>query len=144
MLNFNDGFRKDWPSICTLTIYGYKYYQRFGYIYNPEYESVYCDNEQTEVGRLLNKIHDIDRVIIRHEWNDPAFQDDLRRRTETSEVYKRDFDIYTKRKAANFQLTTPTIDSSTQLLTMIVITNTTQGLKEKIKWNPNICWCNRI
>ena len=43
MLNFNDGFCSDWPFLCTLTIYGFKYYQRFGYIYHPDYESVYCD-----------------------------------------------------------------------------------------------------
>ena len=52
MLNFNDGFRSDWPLLCTLTVYGFKYYQRFGYIYHPDYESVYCDREQTDVGRI--------------------------------------------------------------------------------------------
>jgi len=133
MLNFNDGYRQDWPKICTLTIYGYKYYQRFGYIYNPQYDSVYCDNEQTEVGRLLNRIHDIDTVIIRHEWNAPVFQDDLRRRTETTELYKRDLDVYLKRKAALFDLNTDTASSSSSLITMVLVTNTYVGMKEKIE-----------
>ena len=135
MLNFNDGHRQDWPNLCTLTIFGYKYYQRFGYIYNPQYDSVYCDNEQTDVGRLLNRIHDIDTVIIRHEWNAPVFQDDLRRRTETTELYKRDHDVYLKRKAACFDLKTDTASSSSSssLITIVIVTNTSVGLEEKIE-----------
>ena len=128
MLNFNDGHRKDWPKLCTLTIYGYKYYQRFGYIYNPEYESVYCDNEQTEVGRLLERIRDIDEVIIRHEWSALQYQDDLRKSTENPEVYKKDESVYLKRKSENFNL----LKKKTCLLTMIIVTNTYIGLKEKI------------
>ena len=130
MLNFNDGFRKDWPAICTLTIYGYKYYQQFGYIYNPEYENVYCDNEQTEVGRLLGKIKDIDTVIIRHDWNALEFQDDLRYRTEQPQNYEKDRQVYDKRKSRNFDLTLPSNINSTivpsnsnTLLTMILVSN---------------------
>lgn len=129
MLNFNDGYRNDWPKLCTLTIYGYKYYQRFGYIYNPEYESVYCDNEQTEVGRLLERICDIDRVIIRHEWSAIQFQDELRKSTENPEVYKRDESVYLRRKSVNFDLKR----KRACLLTMIIVTNTSIGLKEKIE-----------
>ena len=129
MLNFNDGIRKDWPNICTLTIYGYKYYTRFGYIYNPEYESVYCDNEQTDVGRLLGCIYDIDQVIIEHQWNAPAFQDDLRKRTETDEVYERDRNTYTKRKSSGFNLTKKT--DNQVVLTMIIVSNRLNGLIEK-------------
>jgi hypothetical protein len=98
MLNFNDGLRMDWPSLCSLTVYGYKYYKRFGYIYNPEYESLYCDNEQTEVGRLLDRIRDIDEVIIRHEWNAVEVQDELRKKTEAPEFYQKDKTTFLTRK----------------------------------------------
>ena len=94
MLNFNDGLREDWPSLCTLTIYGHAYYKRFGYIYHPDYTSVYCDREQTDVGRLLDRIVDINQTIIRHKWLDPEFQDDLRRGTEN--CYEQDVVIYNK------------------------------------------------
>ena len=90
MLNYNDGLHNDWLNLCTLTIYGSMYYKRFGYIYHPDYESVYCDQEQTLVGRLLNKIKDINRVLIKHDWTNPIFQDDLRPKTETQEQYMKD------------------------------------------------------
>lgn len=113
MLNFNDGLRNDWPKLCTLTIYGYKYYQRFGYIYHPDYQSLYCDDEQTQVGRLLNKIADIDRVIIRHEWNDERFQDMLRTSTEKPELYAKDLATFEKRKVREFDYNKPATVSST-------------------------------
>ena len=155
MLNFNDGLRKDWPELCTLTIYGNKYYERFGYIYNPEYVSVYCDREQTEVGRLLNKIQDIDRVIIKHEWTSSVFNDDLRRRTESTDVYKVDEETYNRRRTTMFGLlkagetpptpqtqaqpqnehiqTQNTNKSTTALWTIIIVGSNIQRLADKIK-----------
>lgn len=104
MLNYNDGFRPDWPKLCTFTVYGYTYYRRFNYIYFPEYVTAYCDNEQTEVGRLLNKIKDIDRVIVRHEWARNDFQDDLRKRTESTLLYEKDRSLYEQRLKKQFNL----------------------------------------
>ena len=42
VLWFNDGYQGD--KLNTLCILGKKYYDRFGYIYNPEYISVLSDN----------------------------------------------------------------------------------------------------
>lgn len=109
MLNYNDGFRNDWPNICTLTVYGMKYYRRFGYIYNAEYESVYADNEQTRVGRMLGRIRDIDNVLIRHEWNKPEYNDDLRVRTENPSSYEKDRKTFEEREKRNFDLKTEAI-----------------------------------
>ena len=61
---FNDGYQ---DRINTLVIIGKKYYDRFGFIYNPLYKSVYCDNEFTDVAKKLNKIAYFNEVIIRHE-----------------------------------------------------------------------------
>ena len=61
---FNDGYQ---DRVNTLVIIGKKYYNRFGFIYNPVYKSVYCDNEFTDVAKKLNKITYFDEVIIRHE-----------------------------------------------------------------------------
>ena len=61
---FNDGYQ---DRINTLVIIGKKYYDRFGFIYNSVYKSVYCDNEFTDVAKKLNKITYFDEVIIRHE-----------------------------------------------------------------------------
>lgn len=68
VLFFDDGFKKN--ELNTLCILGKKYYERFGYIYYPEYKSTWCDNEFTLVANLLNKQTYIDNVIIKHEHPD--------------------------------------------------------------------------
>lgn len=65
VLFFNDGyvgFR-----LNTLVICGSKYYQRFGYLYCPEYKSLFCDNEFMEVANRLGRQIYFDQVIIKHE-----------------------------------------------------------------------------
>jgi len=64
VLWFNDGNRSD---LNTLSILGRKYYQRFGYIYYPGYQSMYCDKEFTLVADRLGKHTFLDQVIIHHE-----------------------------------------------------------------------------
>jgi len=65
VLHFNDGVNgRDLNTLCIL---GRRYYERFGYIYNPEYKSLYCDNEFTEISRRLRKQIYIDKVIIKHD-----------------------------------------------------------------------------
>ena len=64
-LHFNDGYARD--SLITLSIMGYKLYKYFGYIYHPDYKSLYCDNEFTEVVYGLNAVKYIDDIIIKHE-----------------------------------------------------------------------------
>jgi len=65
VLFFNDGHSG--KRLNTLCILGKRYYNRFGYIYNPEYKSLWCDNEFTMVANKLGKQTYIDQVIIKHE-----------------------------------------------------------------------------
>ena len=68
ILWFNDGHQGN--NLNTLCILGKKYYDRFGYIYHPEYKSVWSDNEFMIVGNLLGKQTYFDEVIIEHEHPD--------------------------------------------------------------------------
>ena len=72
VLWFFDGWREDLNTLCIL---GRKYYDRFGYIYHPSYESFWSDAEFTEVGTNLNKQTYIDKVIIRHLHPDIVMAD---------------------------------------------------------------------
>jgi len=65
VLWFNDGLQG--MKLNTLCILGKKYYDRFGYIYYPEYKSLYCDNEFTEVSKNLEKVVYCDKVLIMHD-----------------------------------------------------------------------------
>jgi len=77
VLFFNDGFQES--KLNTLVICGSKYYQRFGYIYHPDYKSLYCDNEFTDQATRLGKQTYFHQVIIRHEhpYNLKTNVDDL-------------------------------------------------------------------
>ena len=64
-LHFNYGNHGN--KLITLSILGRKLYEYFGYIYHPDYKSLYCDDEFTQEVYRLNKVQYIDKIIISHE-----------------------------------------------------------------------------
>lgn len=61
---YNDGHRG--ADLCTLSIMGRRYFDRFGYLYYPEYKSLFCDDEYTLIARRLGKIVYSNQCIIEH------------------------------------------------------------------------------
>jgi len=102
VLWFNDGYQGN--KLNTLCILGKKYYDRFGYIYNPEYISVWSDNEFMDVANLLNKQTYFNEVIIEHQH--PDWGHGMRDFTHTlnSKYEQLDRETYNKRKSNNFNL----------------------------------------
>lgn len=102
VLFFSDGFQKE--KLNTLAIMGRKYYERFNYIYYPEYKSVWVDNEFTDAANLLGKQTFFDEVIIRHEHPDNGFgsRDQIHVQNVVNEQHDRD--LYFKRKKIRFGL----------------------------------------
>ena len=97
---FNDGYQ---DRICTLCIIGRTYYDRFGFIYHPDYNSLFCDNEFTEVAKGLDKMTYFTTVLFKHEHfanNAKTVRDKLYDRNEA--YFNLDKDIYEKRKAQGF------------------------------------------
>lgn len=117
VLHYNDGFSGA-DRLITLSILGAKYFLRFGYLYHPEYKSVFCDDEFTQVSRLLNKVTYIDRCIIQHQWVgipysmaamgqlNPAEikRDAVHERNESAPMYEHDKAVFERRKANNFDI----------------------------------------
>lgn len=97
VLNYNCGGHA-YPKVMVLSIVGNVYYNKFGYIYHPEYTSLFCDEEQTVIARSNNKIVDINHKIITHDWNN--IKDNLRKHTE--KYYQQDKLVFEKRKAEGF------------------------------------------
>lgn len=91
-------------ALITMAIMDKKYYDRFGYIYNPEYKSLFCDNEQQEVAKLLNRYKFFKTRLFNH--NHPAWGlapvDPLMVHTES--FYAEDKATYERRKSINFGL----------------------------------------
>ncbi len=105
-LNFNDGYRSDWPALMTLTVMSYDLYNKFGYIYNPEYVSIWADNEQTLACRMMGKLADVNLCIIRHEWvpGNHAAADELHQRNEDPSLYRKDEEVFRKRMENDFDI----------------------------------------
>lgn len=92
--------------LCTYTIVDRGYYDKFNYLYNPEYQSVYCDSEIQDVSKKLNSYKYLDKKMLIHEhfiWGHGE-KDALLERTEDKIVYKKDFETYQRRKNNNFGL----------------------------------------
>jgi hypothetical protein len=102
VLWFNDGYQG--KKLNTLSILGKKYYDRFGYIYNPEYKSVWCDNEFMSVADILKKQTYIEDVIIKHEHPDYGFGKRDIIHTTNLKNESSDKKTFLDRKSINFNL----------------------------------------
>lgn len=102
VLFFNDGYKQQ--ELNTLCILGKKYYERFNYIYNPEYTAVWADNEFTKVAYALNKQVYFPDSIIRHEHPDYGHGNADRVHAINAQYHYIDEAIYKRREKANFYL----------------------------------------
>lgn len=102
-VHFPDGNQGD---LATMSIMGREYYKRDNYIYNPEYVSVYCDNEAQDVSKLRGCYKLVNKHIFNHEH--PAWgkgpSDAQYQRTEHPTIYNQDHGTYIKRASKNFYL----------------------------------------
>lgn len=101
-------FHKDgFTELNTMCILGRKYFERFNYIYHPDYISLWSDNEYMDVSRQLKKETIFETVLFKHEHYSNGSQfhhtkDSLMNRTE--KYYQQDKLTYEKRKESNFGL----------------------------------------
>lgn len=98
-IHFPDG---NTTELITMSILGRKYFDRFGYIYHPDYISLFCDNEQTDVAKLLGKYCYTPIMIFEHLH--PAFgkaQSD-QQYDHTESFWHQDEATYKLRRSMNF------------------------------------------
>jgi hypothetical protein len=100
ILYYPDGF----TPLNTLCVLGKKYYNRFGYIYNPEYNSFFCDNAFHEIADLLHRQYYSDKILFFHEHpcNTGIGWDPIYERNNTT--WDKDMAIYAKHKLNNYGL----------------------------------------
>ena len=102
VLWFNDGHQGN--KLNTLCILGKKYYERFNYIYYPDYKSLWCDNEFMDVANFLKKQTYFPELIIKHEHPDVGYgnRDNIHVNNSKNDIV--DKNLYLKRKSINFGL----------------------------------------
>lgn len=63
VVRINDGFVRD---ICTMPIMTRRRYDRFGYIFYPRYESMFCDTDLTERAKQDGVLLDAMHIVFEH------------------------------------------------------------------------------
>lgn len=97
-LHYNDG-SPNGEKIMTLTIINRAYYQWQGYVYYPEYLSLYCDEEQTREAKTANFYKYFPDILFRHQHHlfMGTEKDSLHERNESPQVWDHDRRLYLKR-----------------------------------------------
>jgi len=108
--HYNDGYVRH--HLSTLSIMGRQYYERFGYIYHPEYKSFSCDAEAMYVAQMLEKHHYFGDEKIYFKHLHPAND----KRVKKDENYKaaslttsHDEKVYWKRLNNYFDIQNPKV-----------------------------------
>lgn len=83
---------------------GRDYFNRTGWIYNPVYLSLFCDNEGTAVAKLNGRYKEVNKQIFFHAHPAAGYgvQDEQTKRTEG--LFYIDQETYKKRKKEGFKL----------------------------------------
>ena len=102
LLHLPDGYAN--ARVCTYSIMHIDYYKRFGYIYNPEYVTLFCDNESTVVAKLLNKYKYVNEQIFQHEHPVLGHVPKDEMYIRDGRLYRAEEITYRKREAKNFDI----------------------------------------
>jgi hypothetical protein len=126
VLWFNDGHQEN--RLNTLSILGRRFYDDQGYLYHPEYKSLFCDTEFTDQCRseYKDKCLYVPYCIIRHEHPGTGYAQNMDKLYQTNQRYwNEDMYTYIRRKtyAYDWSVLIPTIpgreDSLKRLLETI-------------------------
>jgi len=73
LVKTQDGIQK---TLITLPIMDRVYYERFGYVYHPDYLHMHCDEEMTIVGHMLGRVIDLPLVFPHNHYTVGGMQMD--------------------------------------------------------------------
>jgi hypothetical protein len=102
----NDGAQGD--KLNTLCIYGREMYNHLGSIYRPEYKSLFCDTELTDLctGPLADRCMYIPYCIIRHEHPGTGYAQNMDALyTQNQKYWNEDMYTYISRKNYPLEMT---------------------------------------
>lgn len=99
------------PTLMTLPIMDRVYYDRFGYIYYPEYRHMFCDQEMTAVAHMLGKAISLPILFPHNHFTTGKFKRDAitARNNATWQQGER---LFNERLKFNFGIDNPVIQYS--------------------------------
>lgn len=101
VVHYTDGHAHG--SIISWPVFGRVWYDKFGYIYHPAYQSLFCDEEMYLVAKKMGRLIESQAKIIVHNhpaW-DARFTADAQL-IKTQKLHPIDKIIFQRRKAAGF------------------------------------------
>jgi hypothetical protein len=104
ILWFNDGYQGE--KLNTLCVFGRRMYDHFGYLYHPDYKSLFCDTELTDLFRaeLKDRCLYVPYCIIRHEHPGTGYAQNMDPLYAKNQAYwNEDMYTYIRRKQYPFQ-----------------------------------------
>lgn len=104
-IGVSDGLQS-YDKLLVYLIVNKAWYNKFGYLLYPEYDGVYADNDANAVARRLDCIIDAPQLLFQHRHYLIGLSpfDDTYAKVNNPESYKRNWPIYEKRIARNFDL----------------------------------------
>ena len=148
ILWFNDGYQGE--KLNTLCVFGRKMYDHFGYLYNPEYKSLFCDTELTDLcrGELKSRCVYIPYCIIRHEHPGTGYAQNMDALYQQNQRYwNEDMYTYIRRKAYEYDVTflIPTITGREKSLENLQasIREKMERLAPGVRYKINLAYDNR-
>lgn len=92
--------------IMTLPIVGRAFYERLGYVFYPEYSSLFCDDELTEVAKLTGSLVDATHLVFPHRHHSVGQTpfDKTYERQDSNRAWWEGWRLFEKRKAVGFGL----------------------------------------
>ena len=127
-------------SACaTMNVTDSIFFNRFGYIYHPDYVSVECDLENQEVAQMLGRYKFVEKRIFNH--NHPSFglapYDEQYNRTENEMVHEGDKATRRRRKANNYDLIKTESGWTTKQIEIMALTGSNgEVIPDVIEDNP--------
>jgi glycosyltransferase involved in cell wall biosynthesis len=94
------------PWIITLPIMDRTYYNRFGYIYYPEYRHMFCDTEMSHVGALLGRTITSNIVFPHRHYTTGAMKRDAVN-VRNDSTWVQGEELYLERLKTNFGIENP-------------------------------------
>lgn len=97
-LHINDGLQG--MRLCTFSCMGRKFYDRFGYLYHPDYVSTHCDDEFTQLAWGLRRMIWVPEVWVKHDWVGNTRPDEMHQKNHA--LMSRDAQVYQERVKRQF------------------------------------------
>ena len=102
LYHYPDGFVNE--RLITMSIMDKTYFYRFGYIYHPSYSSLFCDNEQMQVAKILGRYTYFNQHLFNHlhpAWGKAIYDAQYQ---HTEGFYQQDGEVFRQRQSINFGL----------------------------------------